>query len=196
LKNHQNIIFCIVQIIIEFTNCHPHWTFAIYHDFTLCGHYSLRIFPKDRKASHFCPHGYPFRTYRTIQIWTVIGWYWYCYISCTHKMNVTWYLPMLTMSFISHYMSKSDHISHRCTKFKDITNVTLTKTKTRLSDWLLFIVSSIWSICVMWTIVHTSGLLLIFPIKTESKCNYNLFRKGQQVQMRKMYHKSLISVYI
>jgi hypothetical protein len=125
-----------------------------------------------------------------------IGWYCCCYISCTHKINVTWYLHMLTMSFISHYMPNSDHVSHRCTKFKDITNVTKTKTKTRLSDWLLFIVSSIWSICMMWTIVHTSGRLLIFPIKAESECNYNLFRKGQQVQMRKMYHNSHISAYI
>ena len=51
LKNHHNLIVFIIPIMINFTSCRPHWKFAVYHDFAVCGHYCRRIFPKDRKAS-------------------------------------------------------------------------------------------------------------------------------------------------
>jgi hypothetical protein len=61
-----NIIVFIIAIIIKFTSCRPHWKFAINHDFTVC-----EYFLKTKKHPHICRHCYPFRTYRTIQIWTV-----------------------------------------------------------------------------------------------------------------------------
>jgi hypothetical protein len=37
LKNHQNLIVLIIPIMINFTRCHSHWKFAVYHDLAVCG---------------------------------------------------------------------------------------------------------------------------------------------------------------
>jgi hypothetical protein len=44
--------------------------YIILYTFFLCGPITVRVyFLKTEKYPHFCRHCYPFRTYRTIQIW-------------------------------------------------------------------------------------------------------------------------------
>ena len=104
MKNHLNIIVCIVSIIIEFTNCRPHWIFAIYHDFTVYGPITIRVyFLKTEKHPHFCRHCYPFRTYRTIQIWTANS----MILLLLHKLCTQNRRDLILQMYLFYYLAKT-----------------------------------------------------------------------------------------
>ena len=65
-------------------------------------------FLKTEKHSHFCRHCYPFRTYRTIQIWTVYG----MILLLLHKLYTQNERDLILQMYLFYYLIQTPNFEY------------------------------------------------------------------------------------
>jgi hypothetical protein len=78
--------------------------YIILYTFFLCGPITVRVyFLKTEKYPHFCRHCYPFRTYRTIQIWKAYS----VLLLLLHKLYTQNNRDLILQMHLFYYLAKT-----------------------------------------------------------------------------------------